>query len=108
MHHMPALILLACLVLLFGPALVAAQDGNSAPPFESVVIDEDPPKQPYYKLVGDLTGDGKPEIVVAGRVGPLVMYSSPDWNKTAIAEVGYDGGVNGELADLNGDGRWTS
>jgi hypothetical protein len=33
------------------------------------------------------------------------MYSPPDWTRTVIAERGYNGGVNGELADIDGDGR---
>ena len=94
-----ALLLLACAMH------AEAQDAGSLPSFKRVVIDDDPPRQPYYKMVGDLTGDGRSEIVVAGRAGPIVMYSRPGWKKTVIAEGGYNGGVNGELADLNGDGK---
>jgi hypothetical protein len=86
-------------------AAAFAQDDAALPRFRRVVIDADPPKQPYYKMVGDLTGDGNPEIVIAGSSGPLVMYTRPDWKKTVIAAGGYNGGVNGELADINGDGR---
>lgn len=93
--------------LLFGVRMFGAkaQEGEAVPGFERVVIDEDPPKQPYYKMVGDITGDGRPEIVVAGRAGPIVMYSGRDWGKSVIAEAGFNGGVNGEIADVNGDGR---
>lgn len=95
--------------LLVGLAVVAvpavAQDKSALPSFRRVVIDADPPKQPYYKLVGNVTGDEHLEIVVAGRAGPIVMYSRPNWTKTVIAQGGYTGGVNGELADVNGDGR---
>jgi hypothetical protein len=31
------------------------------------------------------------------------MYAGPQWRKVTIAEAGYNGGVNGELADLDGD-----
>lgn len=72
--------------------------------FERHLIDADPPEQPYYKMVGDLDGDGDRDIVVAGRAGPLVMYANPTWEKSVIAEGGYNGGVNGEVADIDGDG----
>jgi hypothetical protein len=72
--------------------------------FRRHVIDDAPPSQPYYKMVGDLNGDKRPDIVVGGRAGPLVMYSGPQWKKSTIAEEGYNGGVNGELADIDGDG----
>lgn len=73
--------------------------------FQRAVVDNDPPKQPYYKFVGDVTDDGNNDIIIAGRAGPLVMYSGPKWKKTVIASGGFQGGVNGALADINGDGR---
>jgi hypothetical protein len=97
--------LLAALLLGAGATAAEPQGGRSIPQFKRVVIDADPPKQPYYKMVGDVTGDGQLEIVIAGRAGPIVMYSRPDWKKTVLAEGGYDGGVNGQLADIDGDGR---
>ncbi len=84
--------------LLCGPAL--AQSVR----FQEHVIDLDPPAKPYYKLVGDVNGDQRLDLVVAGQKGPLVMYAGPDWDKTVLAEGGYNGGVNGALADLDNDG----
>ena len=60
--------------------------------------------RPYYKMVGDINGDGRADIIVAGSKGPLVMYAGPNWEKTVIATDGFNGGVNGELADIDGDG----
>ncbi len=72
-------------------------------PFTQLTIDANPPGQPWYKMVGDISGDGIPDIVVGGRNGPLMAYVAPDWKKTPIAGGGWDG-VNGEIADLDGDG----
>ncbi|MCX8036902.1 MAG: VCBS repeat-containing protein [Candidatus Sumerlaeia bacterium] len=88
-----------------GRMLAAAQSAQPLPAFQRVLIDSAPPKQPYYKMVGDVTGDGRLDIVIAGRVGPIVVYAAPDWKKSVIAEGGYKGGVKGELVDLNRDGR---
>jgi hypothetical protein len=41
-----------------------AQDNAALPAFQRVVIDEHPPHMPYYKMVGDLNGDGRADIVV--------------------------------------------
>lgn len=97
--------LLATTLLALQLAVASALGQSEVDGFRRTVIDADPPKQPYYKMVGDINGDRRLEIVIAGRIGPLVMYSPPDWKKTVIAEGGYKGGVNGELADINGDGR---
>ena len=72
-------------------------------PFTRVAVDENPPARPYYKMVGDLNGDGLPDIIVGGARGPLVWYAYPTWAKTEIAPGGYDG-VNGEIGDIDGDG----
>jgi putative heme-binding domain-containing protein len=95
--------LLALVSLLLLLAVAGAQQVDSVK-FGRRLIDDAPPRQPYYKLVGDVNGDDHADIVVAGRAGPLVMYAGPKWEKTTIAEEGYSGGVNGELADIDGDG----
>lgn len=71
--------------------------------FSQVTIDADPPAKPYYKMVGDISGDGFADIVVGGAKGPLIAYVWPEWKQVQLAEGGWDG-VNGEIADVDGDG----
>jgi hypothetical protein len=72
-------------------------------PFTSVVVDDSPPARPYYKMIGDIDGDGYADIVVGGARGPLVWYRYPDWGKAEIASGGYRG-VRGDIDDVDGDG----
>ena len=82
-----------------GVAYLAADDVR----FAQITIDPNPPSRPYYKMVGDISGDGFLDIVVGGAKGPLVAYVHPNWEKTHIADGGWDG-VNGEIADIDRDG----
>ncbi|MBI3464347.1 MAG: VCBS repeat-containing protein [Planctomycetes bacterium] len=97
-----AAFLLICFALPV-PISAAAQPAGPVK-FRRHLIDDAPPRQPYYKMVGDVNLDGHADIVVSGRAGPLVMYAGPKWEKTTIATEGYNGGVNGELADIDHDG----
>jgi hypothetical protein len=73
-------------------------------PFERVVIDERPPTNPWYKMAGDLNGNGQLDIIVGGSQGPLVWYAWPDWQKRQIAAGGYNG-VRGATGDIDRDGH---
>jgi len=75
-----------------------------APPtFERIEIDAHPPKNPWIKIVADLKGDGRPDVIIGGAGGPLVWYANPRWTRSVIAEKGYES-VDGEAADIDGDG----
>ena len=89
------------LVLSVLATAVSAQDADI--PFTHVVIDGKPPARPYYKMLGDIDGDGLLDIIVGGAKGPLVWYKYPDWEKREIAPSGWRG-VNGEVGDVDGDG----
>ena len=94
--------LLLPLALLWGEARAATREGTV--PFKRIVIDQDPPDRPYFKLLGDINGDGFLDIIVAGAKGPLVWYKYPDWSKAELASGGWNG-VRGAVGDVDGDGK---
>ena len=81
------------------PALAGAQDILH----QRIVIDENPPQNPWIKIADDLNGDGDPDIIIGGSKGPLVWYRNPDWKKFVIGGGGYDT-VAGTAVDVDGDG----
>jgi hypothetical protein len=73
--------------------------------FQYAAIDRSGPRDPWGKSIGDLNGDGKPDLIVGGQSGGgLVWYENPGWHKHTIAAQGAFS-TDHEVADIDGDGR---
>ncbi len=69
------------------------------------VVDQQGPIEPWGKTVGDIDGDGRPDLVVGGRDGGgLVWYENPSWHKHVIATDGAFS-TDHEVGDIDKDGR---
>lgn len=57
------------------------------------------------KMVGDIDGDGYPDLIIAGDTNEkLNWYRYPDWKKTVIAAPLIQFTTDAALADVDGDG----
>jgi hypothetical protein len=71
--------------------------------FKHIIIDEKGPQDPHIKAVGDITGNGCMDTVVASsKGGPLVWYEFPDWKKHVIAPEGK-WSCNAKVVDMTGN-----
>lgn len=100
--------------------------GGNEGTFSPIVVDRAGPADPWGKAVGDINGDGLPDLVVGGheagqmnffaRVvaklgiqerkepsGELVWYENPTWRKHLISDK-YRFSTDIEIADIDGDG----
>ena len=72
--------------------------------FKHVVVDADNPPNPHCKTVGDLDGDGFPDLLAASAAdGGLYWYRYPDWSKHRIAAGNFT--TDMAVGDLDGDGH---
>lgn len=75
-------------------------------PFECVVVDSaiNGPAKPYGKAIGDLSGDGQPDLFVSSANGDgMYWYLYPDWQKYAIRTRG-SWSEDCQLVDIDNDG----
>ncbi len=74
-------------------------------PFEYVEVDSSTAGD--VKLVGDIDGDGLPDLLIGGMAAygeTLNWYHNPDWSKTEIATAAVEFTTDGALGDVDGDG----
>lgn len=108
MHSLSAKIALCAAVVLSSACLNKAARSSSLPdvPFERVVIDAANVEGRKYmgdvKGLGDLDGDGAPDIVFGGN--ELAWYAAPAWTKSVIAVPDEEFSTDMQLADIDGDG----
>lgn len=93
------------LVCALGLGLVPAPvRGETLPTFEAQTIDDDV-KIGYGTAIGDVDGDGRPDILLADKT-EFVWYRNPDWTRFVMAaNLTTHDNVCLAARDIDGDGR---
>jgi hypothetical protein len=90
------------------------KDPKSATPWERFILaNRDAPGYNHYVAIGDINGDGRPDVASAAKSGPagnwFAWWEQPaditkPWKKHLVS-ANQEGATNPIIADLNGDGR---
>ena len=75
-------------------------------PFEREIIDsaDSSPANPYGKAIGDLNGDGQPDLFISSALdGGMCWYKYPTWEKQIIQAEG-SWSEDCQIFDIDGDG----
>src|SRR5512133_4248819 len=71
--------------------------------FRHVIVDPHGPADPHCKAVGDLDGNGYPDLLAASAAGDgLYWYQYPHWSKHLIAGGAFT--TDMAVGDIDGDG----
>lgn len=79
---------------------------HSQVPFNCVVVDSarNSPAKPYGKAIGDLSGDGQPDLFISSANDDgMHWYHYPDWEKYTI-RTGGSWSEDCQIADIDNDG----
>jgi hypothetical protein len=80
------------------PALAAAVLAG----WQEVIVDQNSYSNPWGKGMGDVSGDGQPDLLFGDFGGQIYWYRSPDWKRFVLYPS--NGGDDMALADIDGDG----
>ncbi|MGH8726797.1 MAG: FG-GAP repeat domain-containing protein [Burkholderiales bacterium] len=105
MRRRTAVSAVACGLLIALVSAVSLYREPKTSGFVHVVIDKNGPREPWGKSVGDLNGDGLPDLLAGGNSpGELVWYENPAWKKKVIA-TGKPFSTDHEIVDIDRDGK---
>lgn len=95
----------ACRIAVVLSAIPATSQAEPNWEFTYITVDPAGPQDMHVKAAGDLSGDGLPDIVVAGAAigAPLVWYEAPDWTRRTVSSLG-GWSCDAEIADVDADG----
>ncbi len=88
-----------------GLAATSSDSSDSAVSFRYVLIDAQNPRHPHTTSVGDISGDGLPDVVNASGDGyrdGIYWYKAPAWTKTVVDTGSFS--TDMQLGDIDGDG----
>jgi type 1 glutamine amidotransferase len=97
-----AFVLVGCLVIAlvsFAPDAFGNGSAHGELSFSRIVLDAK--QSPWGKAIGDMDGDGFPDVLAGFARGGVYWYAYPTWTKHFI---GNNGGDDLQVADINNDG----
>jgi FG-GAP-like repeat len=97
-----AFVLVGCLVIAlvsFAPDAFGNGSAHGELSFSRIVLDAK--QSPWGKAIGDMDGDGFPDVLAGFACGGVYWYAYPTWTKHFI---GNNGGDDLQVADINNDG----